>query len=236
MTQEAAGGIEVISFDADGTLWDFDATMRRALAATIEFLARRDERLVGLSVDGLVEARQKVGAALAHEVVSMEHLRLEGFRAALGGYGVVDDDLARNATAFYLEARFDDPILFPDVRATLEALRTEYRLALITNGNSDPQRCGLPDVFACTVFADGFGVAKPDPRIFAELARQVGCAAEKVAHVGDSIANDVGGASAAGMHAVWLDRSGDAGATDPSVPCAVIRSLAELPAILCDLE
>lgn len=36
--------IQTLSFDADGTLWDFEATMRQSLAKTIDFLAGRDER------------------------------------------------------------------------------------------------------------------------------------------------------------------------------------------------
>lgn len=235
MTPAVAGRIEVVSFDADGTLWDFDSTMRRALDSTIEFLACRDERLVGLNVDVLVAARQQVGAAHRNDVVATEELRLEGFRLALALQGIVDDDLARDATAHYLEARFDDPILYPDVRATLDALRADYRLALITNGNSDPQRCGLPDVFAVTVFADRFGVAKPDPRIFAEMAQQAGCVPERIAHVGDSLLNDVAGAMTAGMHAVWLDRLGDTGTNGPMKPCPMIRSLTELPVLLREL-
>lgn len=236
MTHEDAGCIEVVSFDADGTLWDFDATMRRALDKTIGILSAQDERLVGLSVDELVAARQQVGSAHGSDVVTMEHLRFDGFRLAFASHGIVDDDLAGDATAFYLETRFDDPIMYPDVRTTLESLRADYRLTLITNGNSDPQRCGLPDLFTVTVFADRFGVAKPDPRIFAEMARQVDCAPERIAHVGDSLVNDVAGATDAGMYAVWLDRSGDGVTSGPSEPCPVIRSLTELPAVLHDLS
>ncbi len=50
------------------------------------------------------------------------------------------------------------------------------------------------------------GVAKPDPRIFAPaLVHFPGIAPERIAYVGDSVTMDVGGARAAGLHAVLLD-------------------------------
>jgi HAD superfamily hydrolase (TIGR01509 family) len=45
------------------------------------------------------------------------------------------------------------------------------------------------------------GACKPDPRIFAEAARQAGVAAEEILHVGDSWRWDVEGALKSGMGA-----------------------------------
>ena len=50
------------------------------------------------------------------------------------------------------------------------------------------------------------GVAKPDPLIFEPaLAHFAGIARERIAYVGDSVTMDIGGARAAGLHAVLLD-------------------------------
>ena len=71
------------------------------------------------------------------------------------------------------------------------------------------------------------GVAKPDPRIFepalehfADLDRS------RIAYIGDSVTMDIGGARAAGLHAVLLDPHDDHAGAD----FARIRSLAELHA------
>lgn len=231
-TDDPPVGITIVSFDADGTLWDFEATMRRALVATIRFLVERDRRLDRVTVAELIEARQRVGARHTKGHASMEHLRLLGFREALSERGVADETLVQDAASFYLAARFEDPILYPDVRATLEALAKSYALALVTNGNSDPERCGLPGVFSHVVFAHRVGAAKPDRRIYDELIRRSGRDSHQILHVGDSLANDVEGARRVGMRAVWLSRSGAGPGAHGVVPDATIRTLDELPDLL----
>ncbi len=57
----------------------------------------------------------------------------------------------------------------------------------------------------CVVDSHVVGVAKPDPRIFAPALAALGCTAERVAYVGDSVTIDVAGARAAGLQPVLLD-------------------------------
>jgi putative hydrolase of the HAD superfamily len=54
--------------------------------------------------------------------------------------------------------------------------------------------------------ASGFGVGKPDARIFHAAASSVGVAADEVLHIGDDAALDVIGGLGAGMQTVWLNR------------------------------
>jgi putative hydrolase of the HAD superfamily len=58
-----------------------------------------------------------------------------------------------------------------------------------------------------TVIVDSHlvGVAKPDPRIFGHALDVLGVEPARVAYVGDSVINDVAGATAAGMQPVLLD-------------------------------
>jgi putative hydrolase of the HAD superfamily len=67
------------------------------------------------------------------------------------------------------------------------------------------------------------GVSKPDPRIFEMALERANARAGEAVMVGDSWANDVEGARAAGIRAVWFNRDGRL-APDPAVP--VLRSLA----------
>ncbi|HEY8093284.1 MAG TPA: HAD family hydrolase [Acidimicrobiales bacterium] len=57
----------------------------------------------------------------------------------------------------------------------------------------------------CVVDSHVVGVAKPDPRIFAPALAALGCTAERVAYVGDSVTIDVVGARAAGLQPVLFD-------------------------------
>ncbi len=68
------------------------------------------------------------------------------------------------------------------------------------------------------------GFAKPDPRIFAEAIAALNLAPERVAYVGDSYVNDVGGAVAAGLVPLLYDPFDDHAGYD----CERIRSLHEL--------
>jgi putative hydrolase of the HAD superfamily len=121
---------------------------------------------------------------------------------------------------------------FADAAAALRALRAGG-LRLVVASNWD---CSLPEVLSDAGLLDLVdavvpsavaGAAKPDERLFAAALEAAGCEPGEAIHVGDSIDNDLAGATAAGVAALLLVRAGDA---PPGVPA--IRSLAELPAVL----
>ena len=51
-------------------------------------------------------------------------------------------------------------------------------------------------------------MAKPQPRIFGIALARLGCTAAETVMVGDTWANDIAGARAAGVRAVWFNRFG----------------------------
>lgn len=74
------------------------------------------------------------------------------------------------------------------------------------------------------------GVAKPDPAIFDHaLPHFEGILRERIAYVGDSVTMDVGGATAAGLHAVLIDPYDDhVGLEHAGRPVSRIRAVADL--------
>ena len=66
--------------------------------------------------------------------------------------------------------------LFPEVSAVIAELGRRYVVGLVTNGNTDPERSGLPGVFAFRLAADHVGLRKPDHFLNAA----VGSAAETI--------------------------------------------------------
>ncbi len=58
------------------------------------------------------------------------------------------------------------------------------------------------------VTSAGTGFKKPDPAIFMAGLELAGCGADEAIHVGDTVAEDVAGAGAAGIRALHLDRAG----------------------------
>jgi putative hydrolase of the HAD superfamily len=102
---------------------------------------------------------------------------------------------------------------YPDAAPALAALRRRG-MTLICVSNWDIslaevlERCGLAGSLDAVVTSAGAGARKPDPAIFARALELAGCEAAEALHVGDTAAEDVEGAGAAGIRALLIDRHG----------------------------
>ena len=224
--------VGAVSFDADGTLWDFDRVMRHALRVALAELRRRrpGEATATLTIEEMIAIRDEVAADHRHHESRLEDVRLAAFTETLVRRGMDDPALARELNALYLQHRFDDIELFEDVPECLDAVGHRHPIGLLSNGNSYPERCGLDGRFAFTVFAEQHGTAKPDPELFEIAADAAGCTVGELVHVGDGDA-DVVGARRAGCRVVLINRSG---AQHPVADQADVEvtDLREVPAIL----
>jgi putative hydrolase of the HAD superfamily len=94
--------------------------------------------------------------------------------------------------------------------ATLAALHAQgIRLGIVTNGEvrfQEPkiQQLSIGRYLATVVISEAVQVQKPDPRIFAHALAQIGCRASETWFVGDHPVNDILGAAAVGLRAIWL--------------------------------
>jgi len=114
------------------------------------------------------------------------------------------------------------------------------RLAVISN-NIWPQyfleeeltRLGIAGFFERIVASSRHGTKKPHAPIFEDTLALLEVAAEDTAFVGDSLREDVVGASMVGMKTVYLEWKGE---EMPGVePDAIIKSLTELTGVLKDI-
>jgi putative hydrolase of the HAD superfamily len=121
--------------------------------------------------------------------------------------------------------------LFDDVLPCLDSLG-EYRLAILSNGDSGQQRrklsrTGVAPRFTSIVISGDLGVSKPHPDIFRQSLRELDVSAREAVYVGDDLESDALGAKKARMHAVWLARGGYQG--DPlDIPVPVVESLSQV--------
>src|SRR4051794_29588060 len=102
---------------------------------------------------------------------------------------------------------------FPDAAAALAELRgLGMRLVCVSNWDfSLPDvldRCGLGAGLDGVVTSAAVGASKPDPRIFQAAFELAGCESGEAIHVGDTRAEDVDGARAAGIAVLLIDRGG----------------------------
>jgi putative hydrolase of the HAD superfamily len=130
----------------------------------------------------------------------------------------------------------------PSTPQVLDDLRAAgYRLGVISNSNGTVagqlEALGLASRMEFVIDSADVGVEKPHPAIFHHaLARAGGVAPDQALYVGDVYAIDVLGAAGAGMRAVLFDPmdqwSEDAGHSEAQSPCATVRSLDQVQALL----
>lgn len=233
-----------VVFDLGGTLvqwsdWEGGASAKWGLAYDA-FRATQD---------GMSGSREEFVAAMraaenAHwERVDREHwsgpatsVVSEGLRRL----GVTVDERATLAALDgYARAVAGWCTVFPDARDTLATIRERgYRLGLLSNTwwaaewhNADLAAHGLSGLLDELVYTSDLPHSKPDPSVFREIASRLGVAPEECVMIGDRQIDDVSGARAVGMRAIW--RRNDSGFPASDVPPdTVVDALAELPGLL----
>lgn len=99
---------------------------------------------------------------------------------------------------------------FADTLPTLQALHGRgYKLGLCSNLALDyaaPIMAALPLALDAYTWSFEAAAIKPDPAIYAQACRQLGCAPAEVLMVGDTVDADVEGPRGFGMQALLLDR------------------------------
>jgi putative hydrolase of the HAD superfamily len=130
---------------------------------------------------------------------------------------------------FYQRRYRDSWTLFDDVAIALKSL-SGHRLGIISNGSLEQQlaklrHTGIAELFSVVVISEQAGVAKPDRRIFLAACRQAQCSPNEALHIGDHLDLDAGPSRAAGLRALWLDRTGSG---YPHNGIEVIHSLLQL--------
>ena len=125
--------------------------------------------------------------------------------------------------------------VYPDVPPALDALRVRYRLAVLSDADSDflassVQRNALS--FEAVVSSEDVRAYKPHISLFREVCARLGIQASEAVYVGDSPWSDIEGARHAGMEAVWMNRHDAAWPDDIEPPHGMVRSLGELAEVL----
>ena len=215
--------IQAISLDLDDTLWPIGPIMVRAEAVLQQFLHEHAQATATLCKEpgALMRIRQQLQAERPEWSHDLSALRRESIRRALHQAGD-DPALAEPAFEAFFAARHQVD-LYDDAQETLSFLSASYPLVALSNGNADVHRVGLGTYFRAAVSAQGFGVAKPDPRIFHEAAARVGVPTQAVLHIGDDAHLDVVGAREAGMQCVWINRGDHAWPHDSAPPLTLAR-------------
>jgi FMN hydrolase / 5-amino-6-(5-phospho-D-ribitylamino)uracil phosphatase len=202
--------IRAVTLDLDDTLWPCEPTLLRAERLTLEWLTERAPEVIApWSIERLRERRMAIHAArpeLARDFVAIRRLALQEVFRAAGADDAQSAPIIEGSLDVYMAARHQVE-LYPEVRACLERLSSQYRIASLSNGNACLVTMGLDHLFHSMIAAHTHGASKPDAALFHIACRELGCAPEEVVHLGDDIELDVRGARGAGLHAVWINRA-----------------------------
>jgi 2-haloacid dehalogenase len=205
------------TFDCYGTLIDWDGGVRAELARVFgeeraaAQLARYHEVEPGLQAGGERTYREVLTEAM--RALGAPEDEVHGLAESLPGWRA-----------------------FPEARAALEeARRRGWKLAILSNTDDDfiaasQVQIGVP--FDEVVVAQEIGSYKPAPRHWEEFFRRTRAPRDRHVHVAASQFHDIAPANELDLVSVWINRTGEEAAAQPTRELA---DLFELPETLDEL-
>ena len=194
---------EVLTFDCYGTLINWDAGIRDALAPVLAARAidLADDRLLDLYAD--VEREIESGEYHTYKTVLKNALRGIGGRL---NFTPSEEELEH----FSRSIRDWQPFL--DTVEALHALERRYRLAVISNTDDDifaATQKHLRTNFAFVITAEQVKSYKPSLNNFRQALDRIGLPKERILHVAQSVFHDIIPANKMGLANVWVNRRGE---------------------------
>ena len=220
-------------FDADNTLFDFDATEEYALCRTLShFGVQATDRIKNIYKKG----NRALWDAFEQGKISQDRILAQRFTLFLEAAGLEGDGKAWNQ--FYMESLAGCSVLLPGAEDLCRRASQHYTLCLATNGVPFIQRSRLEHspiarFFGGRVFISGeMGCRKPDKQFFETILTTLGAKNHRarVLVIGDSLSSDIRGAFNSQLDSVWLRwPSSQTGAVKPTYE---VESLAQLGQLL----
>jgi 2-haloacid dehalogenase len=213
---------EVLTFDCYGTLIDWETGIWEALHPILA------DHHINVSLDkalelyGALETEAERGAY--HDYKTVLRMVLEGLGSQLG-FTPTSTEMQRFAGSV------KDWPAFPDSARALQALKTKYKLTIISNIDDDlfaSSAKRLQVQFDWVITAQQVQSYKPSLNNFRVAFDRIGLPQAKILHVAQSLFHDIVPAKALGVSTVWVNRRhGKAG--PGATPQAQARPDLEVP-------
>lgn len=198
-----------IFFDADGTLFDYDAAEAAALEGA--FRACRlpyesDFRPLYSEINAGIWRDFELGR------ISQKELKTMRFDRLFDAVGLTAD--SAEFSRRYLETLGAQTRLLDGAEALVRSLAGRVAMLLITNGLAEVQvprfaASSIRDCFAEIVISGEIGLAKPDPAIFEFAFERIDHPArERVLMIGDNLGSDILGGVNYGLDTCWYNPVG----------------------------
>lgn len=207
MTKTAENGekrpkYSLILFDADNTLFDFDAAEEQALRVSME---RRGLKFSQERKEEYLKINRPLWDALYRGEVEQKWLMVERFRRFSELLGAEIDPVSWDNE--YLELLGECAALVPGAEELLRALRPVCKLALATNGETHVQKkrlanSSINDCFDGIFISKELGMKKPEKEYFFHILDKMQAKPEDTLMVGDNVLADIQGAINSGIDSV----------------------------------
>ncbi|HEX2351230.1 MAG: haloacid dehalogenase type II [Hyphomicrobiales bacterium] len=226
MSNAPLTGVQACVFDAYGTLFDFASAAR----GCSDVLGDAIEKLTALWRDKQLQYTWLRAVQGRH--ADFWQVTGDALDFALETLAIEKSGLRDRLMNLYLTL---EP--FPEVPEVLRRLKTAgLRTAILSNGSpmmldAAVRGSGLDTLVDAVLSVESVGVYKPHPKVYQLAVDRLGIPAAAIAFQ-SSNAWDAYAASAFGMQVVWCNRYGQRPERLPGKPDRMVRSLAELPALV----
>ena len=221
--------IRALLMDIDDTLFDFQTSSRNALSIAF--------RAFGLPFTPEMWAHYRELDAefwqrFERGEITKEALYVERFRVFFAEYGLKADPAAFNA-AYFRELGAQRNFM-PHCEQALRQLHAQYKIFIVTNGNTDIQKrriaaSGMSQYFDRVFISEQMGCKKPDKlfydKVFAEIGEEYRACSIMI---GDSLSSDMQGGRNAGLPTIFCGPRARADARCDQVA----ETLLDLPPLL----
>lgn len=151
----------------------------------------------------------------ARKEISFERNRINRIIELFSLVGIEKkDDEAKEIFDKYLYFYEKNWKVYGDVIETLDKLKTQYKLGIITNGNGIQQRkkmelTKIRDFFSEIIISGEVGFSKPSREIFEIACSKIKENPEDCLMVGDNFKLDIQGSENAGLNPIWVNRKNE---------------------------
>ena len=200
--------IKSISFDLDDTLWPLMPNIMKAEETTNEWIKENFPGTAALlGKQDAIEIRDKLikeDPNLMNQISDLRKLMFYELNIR-AGYGKEEsENMAERAFEIYFKGR-NTVTFYEGVIETLELLKNDYSLGVVTNGNADLKVIGIDNLFDYIFSAADLNAHKPDPVMFEAVINKTGLKANEICHIGDHPINDVKASLEFGMTPLWFN-------------------------------
>lgn len=224
---------ELVLFDADGTLFDFDKASEEALKKALQLfnIDKWNAEIWTL----YKKINKQIWDEFEQKQISAADLKQERFRRFFSAVSITGID-PKEFSDKYLLFLSQGTYLIDGAEDLVEWCYDKFKLGIITNGLTSVQKprfnqSVLNKYFEHYIISEEIGFAKPHREIF-------DYSFEKLRHtdknsaiiIGDNLTSDIKGGIDYGIDTCWFNTSG--ASKDSIIPTCEINNLAELKKIL----